>query len=188
MTVVTRRPAREAVLGVFYEVEVGDADIREVAPRVFDEADLDADRRAYAERLIEAFREHRTEIDQRLSAAVRDYEYERLAAIDRNILRFAATELLYIPEMPPAVTINEAIEISKVFSSAESGRFINGVLGRLLAESDKVVWDPKRAPVEAIVRAEPIIAEEEEVDVDSEEGKKAKQFGWVVRSDAEQAP
>jgi N utilization substance protein B len=88
--------------------------------------------------------------------------------------------------MPPAVSIDEAIEIAKKYSTAESGKFVNGVLGRLLKSSDKANWDPKTAPKEfreEVVREvveEPV---EETVDAESDEGKDARRFGqWIVSS------
>jgi transcription antitermination factor NusB len=166
-----------------YEVEVGDGDVREVMPRVLDEADLSEDLTVYAARLVEFFRQHRNQIDKDLASHVKEYDYERLAAIDRNILRMAATEVFFIPEMPPAVTINEAIEISKEYSSAESGRFINGVLSKLLTTSKKSNWDPSTAPVESVVRAKKPAPAPETVEDTSDEAKRVKQFGWIVKSD-----
>ncbi len=71
----------------------------------------------------------------RLANAATTWRLDRQAAVDRNILRLGAFELLYMGEMPVAVTINEAVELAKKFSTAESGRFVNGVLGALAQSS-----------------------------------------------------
>src|SRR5690349_7281417 len=98
-----------------------------------------------------------------LADRIPDYDFNRIAAIDGNILRIAAYELFFEPGIPPAVTINEAIEIAKKYSTAESGKFVNGILGRLLADSPKANWDPASAPAEEI--EEPSTEPEYEIEV-----------------------
>ena len=70
-------------------------------------------------------------IDQLLQQVARNWDLKRMAAIDRNVLRMAVFELLHCPDIPPKVTINEAIELGKKFSTANSGGFINGILDRI---------------------------------------------------------
>jgi N utilization substance protein B len=83
--------------------------------------------------------EKRAEIDARLEALAGGWRLDRQVAVDRNILRLAALEMLYVSEIPISASINEAVELAKKFSTAESGRFVNGVLGALAAQggSDK---------------------------------------------------
>ena len=71
------------------------------------------------------------EIDAKLRGLADNWDFERLAVVDRNILRLAIYEMLYRPEIPPVVSINEAIEIAKKFSTAESGKFVNGLLDKV---------------------------------------------------------
>ena len=75
--------------------------------------------------------EHRAEIDAVIHEHARNYEFSRLSAVDRNVLRIACQELLFCDDIPPAVAINEAIEIAKKFSTEESGKFVNGVLDNI---------------------------------------------------------
>ncbi len=75
--------------------------------------------------------EHRTEIDAAIREQARNYEFSRLSAVDRNVLRIACHEILFCEDIPPAVAINEAIEIAKKFSTGESGKFVNGVLDNI---------------------------------------------------------
>lgn len=89
---------------------------------------LDADVKAYANRLVEGTLARRPEIDQRITAHADNWNMSRMAVIDRNILRLGAFELLYLDDVPAKVCINEAIELAKRFGDAESGKFINGVL------------------------------------------------------------
>lgn len=77
---------------------------------------------------------HRKTIDRRLAALATDWSLDRQAAVDRNILRLAAFEILYEPDIPAAASINEAVELAKKYSTADSGRFVNGILGTLVTE------------------------------------------------------
>ena len=183
----SRRKAREGALRVLYEMEVGGASLANAMSSMLEESDVTEDVAPYAERLAKGVREHRIPIDRALSDYLKEYDYSRLAAIDRNILRIGAYELLHVPEIPPAVSINEAIEIAKKYSTAESGKFINGVLGRMLKDSDKANWDPATAPpefAEEIVQEPARVVEEETVDADSEEGMNALRFGqWTIKKE-----
>jgi len=74
------------------------------------------------------------EIDAKIRTLADNWDFERLAVVDRNVLRLAVYEMLHRPEIPPVVSINEAIEIAKKFSTAESGKFVNGLLDRVKNE------------------------------------------------------
>ena len=87
--------------------------------------------RAYAEDLVKGVLAHLTEIDRCIESAVENYRMERLAAVERNILRVAVYELNHLSDAPPPVVINEAIEIAKKFGATESGGFVNGILDRI---------------------------------------------------------
>ena len=90
--------------------------------------------REFALKLVEGVLENRRETDERISRYAENYELGRLAVVDRNILRLAIYEMLYRRDIPPIVSINEAIEIAKRFGSEDSGRFVNGILDRLKEE------------------------------------------------------
>jgi N utilization substance protein B len=85
--------------------------------------------------LVHGVQQARQEIDMRLAALSTGWGLERQAAVDRNIMRLAAYEILYLPDIPTGASINEAVELAKKFSTAESGRFVNGVLGTLAARA-----------------------------------------------------
>jgi N utilization substance protein B len=189
----SRRKAREGALKALYEIEIGKPRVRESIEAVVMEAELSHDLAEYAERLVFGVMDNRRELDEAISKYLKEYDFSRLAAVDRNILRIATFELLNVPEMPPAVTINEAIEIAKRYSTAESGKFVNGVLGRLLLETPKANWDPAQAPEETseeIDRTpETIEVEEIEVSPDSEDFRVASRIGgWKLKSDDTDAP
>jgi len=137
------------------------------------EAQLPSDLADYARRLVVGVQTHREEIDQRLSELLEDWSLDRLSAVDRAVLRMAACEMLHFPGIPPLVTIDEAIEIAKKFSTAESGRFVNGVLARLMETCDKANWDPSQLETppeeEEPPEPEPPVPEEEEEPEGAEE-------------------
>ena len=87
--------------------------------------------RDFALNLVEGVLRHRPETDERISRYAENYELNRLAVVDRNILRLAIYEMLHRMDIPPVVSINEAIEIAKRFGSEESSRFVNGILDRV---------------------------------------------------------
>lgn len=105
---------REPDLGALLEGKAGDRDVMQ-----------------FAGRIVKETLAHLPEIDSTIREAAEHWVIERMAAVDRNILRAAVCELLYFPDVPPAVAINEALEIAKKYSSSESVAFINGVLDRI---------------------------------------------------------
>ena len=90
--------------------------------------------RDFCDGLIQGVLDNREEIDGRIKKYAANYELNRIATVDRNILRIAIYEMLFCEEIPPVVSINEAIEIAKRFGSEDSGRFVNGILDRVRLE------------------------------------------------------
>jgi N utilization substance protein B len=88
----------------------------------------DAFDRAFADSLVEAVTVNREKIDETIAGVSRTWRVDRMARVDRNILRLAIAEMLYLPDIPGRVTINEAVELAKRFGAAESPAFINGLL------------------------------------------------------------
>jgi transcription antitermination protein NusB len=183
----SRRKAREAGLRALYEVEIGKLPAETVLTDTLEAAQLPPEIAAYAERLVNGVLENKADLDQRISSLILDYDYDRIAVVDRNVMRIAAFELFHEPAIPPAVILNEAIEIAKKYSTAESGKFVNGVLGRLLQDSPKANWDPatapKEEPEEIFHEPEPEV-EEVTIDADSDEAKKLSRIGgWKLRAE-----
>lgn len=87
--------------------------------------------REFAQPLIDGMVAHLPEIDERISRYVENYDFRRIAPVDRNVLRLAIYEMLYRDDIPPVVSINEAIELAKMFGGPDSGRFVNGILDRV---------------------------------------------------------
>ncbi|MDX2064474.1 MAG: transcription antitermination factor NusB [Fimbriimonadaceae bacterium] len=202
-TPVSRRAARVIAMCVLYEVDLVKHDVYEVLneriaswlPPVSTELEL------YAERLVHGYLGERDTIDRLIKANLKNYTLDRLLPVDRAILRMAAFELRSVPGIPPAVTIDEAVEIARRYSTRESYAFINGVLAAILRTTEKANWNPANAPeVEAPVAvvAEGFDLEDTEsgtedsateelaevtLDAESDEGKRVRRFGWVLRSE-----
>lgn len=185
----SRRQAREAALKSLYEMEIARTRLEDAIGEMAENNDLSEELTQFAERLIREVYGNRKELDDRIETAVLDYDFDRIAAVDRNLIRIAACELFYFPEIPPAVSINEAIELAKKYSTADSGRFVNGVLGRLLKESPKASWDAAEHLAELETPPPPEPAPEiETLDETTPEGKELTRVGlWKIRSDGEES-
>lgn len=122
---------------MLFQVDVGKLPIEEVVEITFDEVSTDGETKRYAESLVRGVLQYQNELDAQLSSAATQWSLERFANVDRNVLRLALYELLYVPETPVGVVINEAVEIAKKYSTAESGKFVNGILGTLSRKSEK---------------------------------------------------
>jgi len=97
---------------------------------------------AFGEELIHGVIEHQADIDSRIKALAHNWEFERIAKIDLSIMRLAMFEMLFRKDIPPVVSINEAIDLSKQFSNADAKRFINGILDRV---KDQLGRDARKA-------------------------------------------
>jgi transcription antitermination protein NusB len=90
--------------------------------------------RLFAEPLIRGAVEHREKIDEEIKKHAKNWDLHRMAVVDRNILRLAIYEMLFRDDIPPVVSINEAVDIAKRFSTADSGKFVNGILDKIKGE------------------------------------------------------
>lgn len=120
-----RRGSRKIALDVLYEHEVGELPAEEVLVRYAKDRAYD-----FAATLVSGVQAHLTELDALISDYAEDWTIDRMPVIDRNLLRIGLYEILHLPDIPPAVTINEAVELAKSYSTDDSGRFINGILAR----------------------------------------------------------
>jgi N utilization substance protein B len=132
---MTRRTrGREIALQVLYQAELNPG-LAPAEVRRFIERRLLGDMKLceFTCGLIAGVQVHQARIDGLISEVAENWRIDRMAAIDRNILRLGAFELLYCPEVPSRVAINESLELAKRYSTAQSSRFVNGILDRLLA-------------------------------------------------------
>lgn len=134
----TRRKSRELALQCLYQWDQQrhDADL-ELAEEVMDQIEADPEARPHARLILEAYWARPGEIDEWIDASSDNWRIARMAVIDRNVLRIAATEMRWIDDIPQKVAIDEAIEIVRKFSTEKSAKFVNGILDRLMRDSEQ---------------------------------------------------
>jgi len=140
---VSRRRAREAALQALYQMDLNPGlTSAQALAHVFETFSSDgepgedaAELRTFAARLVNGVIDRRSEIDDALVAASTNWRLERMAAVDRNLLRLGAEEILFESEIPASVSIDEAVEIAKRYGTGESSAFVNGVLQRVAADA-----------------------------------------------------
>jgi N utilization substance protein B len=133
-----RRRAREYALQILFQIDFKGKEIANKDLEAFwSDKDVSEDIRKFTETLVKGTLQRLEEIDSKIEKVAENWILNRMAAVDRNILRFAAYEILYMKDIPLAVTINEAIEIAKKFSTSEAAPFINGILDKLAKEADR---------------------------------------------------
>ena len=133
-----RRKSRELALQMLFQADLGKQNPEEVRHTFWSERNsIAADERGFAEDLFRVACDRSADIDGLIERHAEHWRMERMAAVDRNLLRAAVAELLGYPTTPRAVVINEALEIARKFSSPESVQFINGVLDSVGKELEK---------------------------------------------------
>jgi len=131
----TRRKSRELTLQMLFQQEMGRQEREQVRQTFWSERkDLDEKIRGFSEDLFRIACERRDEIDQLIERNAEHWRMERMAAVDRNLLRTSVAEFLGFPKTPKPVVINEALEIARRYSTPESIHFINGVLDSVARE------------------------------------------------------
>lgn len=130
----TRRKARERALQILYRVDIAEGGAPENFTPDSDTA-IPEEALEYSVHLVNGVLENKKAIDSSIEEAAENWSLERMAIVDRNILRIAAFELLYCPDVPSKVAIDEAVELAKRFGSDESPPFINGILDRVYKET-----------------------------------------------------
>ena len=128
-----RHRARIAALQALFEIDCAGHNSRTVLEQRLTEAELPESGEAFARELVQGVRAHREKIDLLIERYAPDWPVDQIAIIDRNVLRISIYEILMRDDTPTKVAINEAVELAKQFGSESSGRFVNGVLGSLVA-------------------------------------------------------
>lgn len=127
-----RRQARELTIQFLYQHELTKEALDESLALFWETQEpLGPEVCAFAEELVRGTVQHLPAIDEKISQYTEHWDLDRIAAVDRNILRLAMYEMLFRDDIPPVVSINEAVDIAKKFSTRESGAFVNGILDRL---------------------------------------------------------
>lgn len=131
-----RSRAREFALQVLYQIDVTGDDL-EVALNNFWEAqkeEKDQSVKEFTDFIVRGVIENLETLNKKISQYAQNWKLNRMAVVDRNILRISGFELLFCPDTPPKVTINEAVELTKKFSGTEAAKFVNGILDQIRKE------------------------------------------------------
>ena len=129
--VKARHEAREWAVQFLFQRDFNDLDIDTSLADFWQEVGGDAAQRSFAEELIHGVESHRNELDQKLQKYAEHWSIKRMGAVDRNVMRVALFEMFHRNDIPPVVSINEAVDIAKALSNNASGKFVNGILDRL---------------------------------------------------------
>ena len=130
---INRRKAREAALRSLYAMEVGSNSRAEVTQQIVKKLLVDdTDGISFAKEVVLHTSENKSEWDKFIADHIKNWEVSRLAILDKLILRMAITEFIHFEQIPTKVTINEAIELAKSYSTRKSGTFVNGILDAIL--------------------------------------------------------
>lgn len=133
-----RRRSREYALQILFQLDLTGGDFNEDVWNEFWEGNEEDDEvKEFTRDIVASTKKHIAEIDEAIRKAAEHWSIERMAVIDRNILRAATYELLYRKDIPPSVVMNEALEIAKKYSTEESAPFINGILDKIAHSEDK---------------------------------------------------
>jgi len=133
-----RRKAREFALQMLYQYDIRQ-DSEHLIEGFWEFRDVPEDVKEFANKIVEGVIKNLPTIDDKIRRSAKNWSIERMAVVDRNILRMAAYELLYITDIPVKVTINEAIEIAKKYGEEDSGAFVNGILDKILKDHQDII-------------------------------------------------
>ncbi|GAB6156898.1 transcription antitermination factor NusB [Desulfotomaculum varum] len=128
-----RRHARETALQALFQIDVGKIEPDFAINNTAREFGSGPEELAFAQQLVKGTLEHMQEIDELISQVSKDWQLNRMANVDRNIIRLALYEMKFRDDIPASVSVNEAVELAKIFGGADSGRFVNGILGKFVS-------------------------------------------------------
>ena len=135
-----RTKAREYVLQMLYQVDITRGNWQEILESFWlgnEQQDTPGELKDFSAALLGGVVEHIQEIDQKICKYAANWQLERMAFVDRNIMRLGCFELLYRADIPPKVAINEAVELAKKYSGIESGKFVNAILDQIKIEKER---------------------------------------------------
>ena len=177
----TRRHARELALQILFQWDFHGS--TGCGPEQFwSQRQTSTHVREFAGQLVTGVQTHHGELDDLITAHAKNWTIDRMPLVDRNILRQAIYELIWVPDVPAKVTVNEAIELTKCFADEETGRFVNGVLDHLIKTDPRL--DPKRMAL--ALEQEPLSRERAKLDPNvektlAEEGVAENASAWPKR-------
>lgn len=133
----SRREAREWAVQLLFQLDYNPGELGPVFKEFWTEREASAKTRLFVEELVQGVLANRPAIDALIQSCAQNWDIKRMAGVDRNIIRLSAHEMMSRADVPPAVSINEAIEAAKTLGDVSSSRFVNGVLDRVRREIEK---------------------------------------------------
>lgn len=140
---MSRHLSRDFAFKILFQADVGRNPWQQVLTYTCNEYKLPESSKLFLEQLVKGTIRHLKEIDAEIMKYSEDWKLERMANTDRNILRLAVYEIIHLDDIPPGVTVNEAVELAKKYGDEESGKFVNGILGNLVRNLEN---EPKEPP------------------------------------------
>ena len=140
----TRRRARELAMQALFYMDTQQNGSREMLERFCENFTLPEKVRPFFLQLVKGVLDAQPQIDTLIERYSKNWKVQRMACVDRNVLRVAIFEMLFCPDIPPKVSINEAIDVAKKFGTEESGAFINGIVDRIRIAIDKGEVEPDK--------------------------------------------
>jgi len=126
----TRREAREWVVQILFNIDVNPGELDVIFKHFWAERQAEPSSKQFTEATVRGVVDKKAEVDEVIKKYAKHWDIKRMGIIERNTMRMAIYEMIYVKEVPPVVSINEAIDIAKYFSNTEAGRFVNGILDR----------------------------------------------------------
>jgi N utilization substance protein B len=136
-----RREARELAMKVLFQIEVGRGPVEEVLEMAAEAVPVPPDEWAYVREVVDGVLREQPALDRVIADRAVGWKLDRIANVDRSILRLALFEILHRPDIPSSVSVNEAVEMAKKYSTDDSGKFVNGILGSFLRDAASVRAD-----------------------------------------------
>lgn len=133
----SRRSVREWTVQLLFQADLNPGNQDEQFAAFWEDHKVPEKARVQVETTVRGVLAHRETIDEMISRFAENWTMKRMASIDRNVIRLGVYEMLHRSDIPPVVSINEAVDLAKYFNSAESGRFVNGILDRVRKEIDR---------------------------------------------------
>jgi len=131
---LSRRLARQVAFQTLFQIDLAKGEVENALMQRLSEVALGAENQEYVKRAVRGVMQHITALDTQIKAVSVDWDVHRLGFIERNILRLAIYEIVFMDEIPIGVSVNEAVELAKSFGDDEASRFINGLLGTVIRE------------------------------------------------------
>ncbi|MCU0666817.1 MAG: transcription antitermination factor NusB [Candidatus Omnitrophica bacterium] len=137
-----RTLARECALQILYQIDItGQFDDKTMPDFWSSREDVEQVSQSFANQLVQGVLDHKEALDKIISQYATNWRLDRMAVVDRNVLRLSCYELMFCDDIPPKVAINEAVDLAKKFSAPESGKFVNGIVDKIKQEKQKHIKD-----------------------------------------------